>query len=101
VIHITAISARRIHIRSYGPFARRRRPKEEFMRTMPQPPSPMADDFADFGIHDHAYVKRVKQRGSKAVSVHAADGSFLGRFPDHDTAFAALRLNDMEPLSVH
>ena len=64
-------------------------------------PLPAVDDFADFGILDHAYVKRVKRRGSKAVVVHAADGSFLGRFPDRETAFAALRLNDMEPMSAH
>lgn len=64
-------------------------------------PSPAADDFAEFGILQHAYVKRAKRRGSTSVSVHAADGSFLGRFPDRDTAFAALRLNDMEPMSVH
>jgi hypothetical protein len=69
------------------------------MLTAQQPPP--ADDFADFGILDRAYVKRVKRRGSKAVAVHAADGSFLGRFPDRDTAFAALRLNDMEPMSAH
>jgi len=71
------------------------------MRTMPQSPHHTAEDFADFGILDHAYVKRVKRRGSTAVSVHAADGSFLGRFPNRETAFAALRLNDMEPMSVH
>ncbi|HYH39624.1 MAG TPA: hypothetical protein VD860_15480 [Azospirillum sp.] len=64
-------------------------------------PLPAAEEFAQFGILEHAYVKRAKRRGSTSVTVHAADGSFLGRFPSRDVAFAALRLNDMEPLSVH
>ncbi|PWC40824.1 hypothetical protein [Azospirillum sp. TSO22-1] len=70
------------------------------MFSAPQP-FPAADEFAQLGILEHAYVKRSKRRGSTSVSVHAADGSFLGRFPSRDVAFAALRLNDMEPLSVH
>ena len=59
------------------------------------------EDFAEFGILEHAYVKRAKRRGSTSVSVHAADGRFLGRFPNRDIALATLRLNDMEALSVH
>lgn len=69
------------------------------MLNTPHPIS-MVDDFAEFGILRHAYVKPAAD-GQPSVEVRAADGSFLGSFPDCDTAFAALRLNDMEPLRVH
>ncbi|HYD66042.1 DUF1150 family protein [Azospirillum sp.] len=68
---------------------------------MPDAPEGLEQDFALLGILDRAYVKRVVRNGEKLFEVHAADGSFLGQFHDRDTAFAALRLQDMEPLSVH
>lgn len=68
-------------------------------RDMSSAPSP--DDFALLGILDHAYVKGVERRGRVIFEVRAADGSPLGDFTDRDTAFAALRLQDMEPKSVH
>lgn len=66
-----------------------------------RPPGASGLDFANFGILEHAYVKRVSRRGRKPFAVHAADGSFLGRFADRETAFAALRLQDMQGLSQH
>ncbi|MEE8532323.1 MAG: DUF1150 family protein, partial [Alphaproteobacteria bacterium] len=33
--------------------------------------------------------------------IHAADGTVLGVTVDRDTAFAAARQNDLEPVSVH
>ena len=97
-MHITALPRQRAYIGHIATHPAR--PEEVIMLSAPQP-LPTADDFAQFGILQHAYVKRSRRRGSTTVSVHAADGSFLGRFPNRDTAFAALRLNDMEPMSVH
>lgn len=58
-------------------------------------------DFAAFGVDHVAYVRTVTVDGVAAFSVHAADGTPLSVMPQRDTAFAAVRQNDMEPLSVH
>lgn len=101
MIQITAPSGGSSYIRSEDTQLQVAKTAEEIIMSQLLEPACVAEDFAEFGILDHAYVRRVKRRGSKAVMVYAADGSFLGRFPDRDTAFAALRINDMEPLSVH
>lgn len=58
-------------------------------------------DFANFGVDHIAYVRPVTVDGAAAFSVHAADGTPLSVLPQRDTAFAAVRQNDMEPMSVH
>ena len=58
-------------------------------------------DFATFGLDHVAYVRPVTVNGVAAFSVHAADGTPLTVLPQRDTAFATVRQNDMEPLSVH
>lgn len=73
-------------------------------------------DFQALGIDHIAYVKRVaepraastsaedaegKDAGSAAFSIHAADGTPLSTAPNRETAFAAIRQHDLEPLSVH
>lgn len=58
-------------------------------------------DFATFGVDHVAYVRRVDVAGVPAFSIHAADGTPLSVLPERDVAFAAVRQNDMEPLSVH
>lgn len=58
-------------------------------------------DFAAFGVDHVAYVRPVTVNGVGAFSVHAADGTPLTVLPKLDVAFAAIRQNDMEPLSLH
>lgn len=58
-------------------------------------------DFAAFGVDHVAYIRPVDVEGVAAFSIHAADGTPLSVLPQRDVAFAAVRQNDMEPLSVH
>ncbi|HYG89811.1 MAG TPA: DUF1150 family protein [Azospirillum sp.] len=60
-----------------------------------------AEDFAAFGVDDVAYVKPVLVNGVTAFAVHAADGTPLTVLPDREVASAAIRQNDLEPMSVH
>jgi hypothetical protein len=59
------------------------------------------DDFAAFLSGDVAYVKRVEKDGMTGYAVHAADGELLTILADRDVAFATVRQNGLEPLSVH
>lgn len=58
-------------------------------------------EFASYGILDRAYVKPVTREGRTSFAVHAADGTYLFCFVSRELAFAALRQQEMEPLSVH
>lgn len=58
-------------------------------------------DFATFGVDHVAYVKPVTVEGAAAFAIHAADGTPLTVLPARDVAYATVRQNDMEPLSVH
>ena len=60
-----------------------------------------AEDFAAFGVDHVAYVKPVLVNGVTAFAVHAADGTPLTVLPDREVASAAVRQNDLEPMSVH
>jgi len=60
-----------------------------------------AEDFASFGVDHLAYVKPVLVNGVAAFAIHAADGTPLTVLPDRDVASAAVRQNDLEPVSVH
>jgi hypothetical protein len=52
-------------------------------------------------LNQVAYIKPVLDNGQPAFSVHAADGTQLAIISDRDTAFAAVRSHDLEPVSVH
>ncbi|MFO0986114.1 MAG: DUF1150 family protein [Alphaproteobacteria bacterium] len=52
-------------------------------------------------VNQVAYIKPVLENGQTAFSVHAADGTPLAIIGDRDTAFAAVRSHDLEPVSVH
>ncbi len=52
-------------------------------------------------VNQVAYIKSVVENGQPAFSVHAADGTQLAIISDRDTAFAAVRSHDLEPVSVH
>ena len=58
-------------------------------------------DFAALGMHQLSYVRASALNGQVFWSVHAADGTEMARIPDRDTAFAACRQNELEPVSVH
>lgn len=53
------------------------------------------------GMEDVAYVKRVMVDGAPAFAVHAADGAEIAVLPDRALAFAVVRQQDLEPVSVH
>jgi len=58
-------------------------------------------DFMALGMEEVAYVKPVRVEGQTVYAVHAADGTQMALIEERATAFAAVRKNDMEPLSVH
>lgn len=60
-----------------------------------------AREFAHLGMSDIAYVKRVVVDNEPVYELHAADGTPIGVVRDRETAFAALRQHDLEPVSVH
>ena len=39
--------------------------------------------------------------GAPGYTVHAADGTQIALLPDREVAFATVRQNDLEPVSVH
>jgi len=53
------------------------------------------------GMEDLAYVRPVVQDGVEAFAVCAADGTQMAVIPNRELAFAVVRQNDMEPVSVH
>ncbi len=60
-----------------------------------------ARELVMLGMNDVAYVKRVIEDGTEVFAVHAADGTRMAVIPNRDLAFAVVRQNDMEPVSVH
>ncbi|MGD1876491.1 MAG: DUF1150 family protein [Kiloniellaceae bacterium] len=58
-------------------------------------------DFQLLGINDIAYVKKEREDGKDVFMIHSADGSAITALADFDVAFAAVRQNGLEPLSVH
>lgn len=60
-----------------------------------------AQDLANWGMPDVAYVKRVIVNDEVGWAIHAADGTEMGFSPGRDLAFAAIRQHDLEPFSVH
>ena len=58
-------------------------------------------DLMILGLQEMAYVKPVVVDGQTAYAVHAADGREVAVMPSRDVALAAIRQNDLEPLSVH
>lgn len=58
-------------------------------------------ELAAMGVQEVAYVKAVSHDGSIAYAIHAADGRPLAMVGSHDIAFATVRQNDLQPLSVH
>lgn len=60
-----------------------------------------AQDFLMLGINDIAYVKKGREDDREVFVIHSADGAEITSLEDHDIAFATVRQNGLEPLSVH
>ncbi|NIA67957.1 DUF1150 family protein [Pelagibius litoralis] len=58
-------------------------------------------DFLLLGINDLAFVKAGRLEDKDCFLVFSADGTQMAALADRDVAFAAVRQNGMEPLSVH
>ncbi|MCC6470307.1 MAG: DUF1150 family protein [Alphaproteobacteria bacterium] len=58
-------------------------------------------DLATLGMHQMVYVRRQILNDQPVWSIHAADGSEMARLADRDTAIAACRQHDLEPVSLH
>ena len=58
-------------------------------------------DFLALGVNDVAYIKPVEMGGQAVFAVHAADGQQIAGMANRDLAEAAIRRNEMEPLSIH
>ncbi|MEZ5647865.1 MAG: DUF1150 family protein [Alphaproteobacteria bacterium] len=71
------------------------------MMTLAQLRSMNPKDFAALGMPGLAYVRRVATDGTVVWIIHAADGTQLGIAPSHELAVAAIRQNDLEPISLH
>ncbi|HXC29362.1 MAG TPA: DUF1150 family protein [Stellaceae bacterium] len=71
------------------------------MQTMEQMRQMTATDLAMLGMQDIAYVKPVVVDGNAGYAIHAADGTQMALTGDRDIAFAVVRQNELEPVSVH
>jgi hypothetical protein len=60
-----------------------------------------AQEWAMMGVQDLAYVKPVMVDGAARYAIHAADGTQMAVVPNRDMAFAVVRQNDLDPVSVH
>lgn len=57
--------------------------------------------FAHLGVEDMAYVRKTSVNGTDGWGVFAADGTSIGFAEERDVAFALVRQNDLQPVSVH
>lgn len=71
------------------------------MQTTEQMRQMTTNDLAMLGMQDVAYVKPVVVEGNSGYAVHAADGTQMALIANRDLAFAVVRQNEMEPVSVH
>ena len=60
-----------------------------------------AKELAVLGVQAVAYVRATEAEGKPAYAIHAADGTQMAVVASRDLAFAVIRQNDMEPVSVH
>lgn len=64
-----------------------------------------AKEFLALGLHDIAYVKPVavdEGEGARIVfAIHTANGTAVGAAESRELAFAAVRQNGLEPVSLH
>jgi hypothetical protein len=71
------------------------------MRPIERFPTFTPKEFALLGLQDIAYVKRIIVNDAPAFAVCAADGTQIAVLSDYQVALAAVRQQELEPLSVH
>ena len=59
------------------------------------------EQFAALGMDRVAYVRLAVVDGLEIYTIHSAKGNAIGIMAGRDLAFAAVKQNDMEPVSVH
>ena len=74
---------------------------EEHVRKILEGLSPQ--DFLKVGLDQIAYIKPVDNGHDiqRSFSIHAADGSEIVRLETMDLAMAAIRHNDLHPVTLH
>jgi hypothetical protein len=60
-----------------------------------------AEQLAQLGVSQIAYVKPVVVNGAAAYAIHAADGTPMAVATDRDVALAAIVQHEMQPSLVH
>jgi len=60
-----------------------------------------AEQLAQLGMQQIAYVKPVVVNGTSAFAIHAADGTPMAIAGDRDVAMAAIRQHEMVAAQVH
>ena len=60
-----------------------------------------AEQLAQLGVSQIAYVKPVTVNGQHGFAIHAADGTQMALIGDREVAMAAILQHEMHPLSVH
>lgn len=58
-------------------------------------------DLMVLGLQQVAYIKPVVVDGRALFAVHAADGREMAMMATREVAQAAIRQNDLEPVSIH
>lgn len=61
-------------------------------------------DFLNVGLNQVAYIRRLDSTNKKPhdiYAVYAADGSQISVMDSYDTAIAAIRINDLFPITLH
>ena len=58
-------------------------------------------DMTALGLEIVAYVKPIDVDGDACFGIFAADGTEITVVSNRDVAFAAVKQQDLEPLSVH
>ena len=74
--------------------------KENTMETLKELTN---QDFLDVGMDQIAYIRRAKDMTAtqEVFAIHAADGSQISIMDSYDMALAAIRVNDLFPVTVH
>jgi hypothetical protein len=60
-----------------------------------------AEQLAQLGVAQVAYVKPVTVNGVQGFAIHAADGTAMAVAGNLEFAVAAIRQHEMHPVSVH
>ncbi len=60
-----------------------------------------ADQLAQLGVSQIAYLKPVVINGTTGYAIHAANGLPMGLAEDRDVAIAAVLQHEMVPVPVH